>query len=337
MSAKLPTALPDRYLFAFEGDGGIWLEMHRQAYRDSIFLDARIVPASETSTIVPLANMPAPSPALPCGWIFHIAHCGSTLLARALDRPSGGVVLREPFTLRQLGIEAATSRGGDWQQRLQLATALLGRRYDQAQMSIVKANVPVNFIIPDVLEVALGAPAIFLHHGLADYLGAILRSPNHRNWLRGITTDLALAITAHAGAVPDDDAGRAAALWLAQLRCQMTALTTIPGGRSLDAETLFRMPDAVLAAAGELFGQRASDAEIASITSGALFATYSKNPAFAFDNVARLARQNALSVTLYPEISRARAWVADRLADFPLPSRLPHPLVADPLARDLLD
>lgn len=325
---------PDHYLYAVDGGDAVFLPMDRAAYARSIFLDQRIQPAGDIPTRVPLADLPTPAPSPPAGWILHIAHCGSTLLARALDRPGGGLVLREPVALRQLGVEAANTPAADRPGRLGLVTASLARRYEPAAMTITKANVPVNFMAPDLL--APGNAAIFLHFPLVPYLLAILRSPNHRNWVRFITDELRPAITAHAGPSPDDEPGRAAILWLAQIRAFAAAIKGFPNSRSLDAETLFSAPGAVIAAAGALFGQPIPPAEIAAIIAGPLFATYSKNPALAFDNKARAARESALGLQLAPELTAARRLIDTRLGDFPLPTRLPLPLVPSLAGRDLL-
>ncbi len=319
-------ASPDDYLFAFEGETAIMLPMDRAAYRRSIFLDDRIEPARETATHPLVSALTAPVPVPPMGWIFHVAHCGSTLLARALDNDRGGLVLREPLALRQVAIEAAG--GANPAARLALVTGLLARRYDPAAMTIVKANVPVNFIIPALMAATPDAPAILLHFPLADYLAAILRSPASRNWLRGITDALRPAIVAAAGALPDDDAGRAAALWLAQMRIYVDTLAQFPNCHSLDAEALFAQPDAVLMAASVLFGAPLDTDAARSITAGPLFNTYSKNPALAFDDSARRARQAAVTESLAPETTAARAWVMAQTMHNPLPDMLPHALVA---------
>ena len=328
-SHAVPTlASPDDYLFAFEGDSAIMLAMDPSAYRRSIFLDDRINTASETVRHPPLAGLAAPDPVPITGWIFHVAHCGSTLLARALDQ-GNRLVLREPLALRQQAIASVSSiLPGDWQARLALVTGLLARRYDPAAMTIVKANVPVNFIIPAIMAAAPAAPAIFLHFPLGDYLAAILRSPASRQWLRGITETLRPAIITAAGSLPDDDSGRAAALWLAQIRIYAGALARFPNCQSLDAEALFSQPAAVLMAASALFGTPFDTGEVAKITAGPLFNTYSKNPALAFDDAARRQRQAGQAAALAPEIAAAHRWVRAQSRESPLPDVLPRPLVA---------
>lgn len=55
---------------------------------------------------LPLASLaPRASAAQSTTWIFQMAHCGSTLLARALDDPGASLVLREPLSLRQTAVQ----------------------------------------------------------------------------------------------------------------------------------------------------------------------------------------------------------------------------------------
>ena len=295
-----PSASPDHYLYAFEGDEAVFVAMDRAAYRRSIFLDHRISPAAEVSTRLPVAELATTSAStLPTQWIFHVAHCGSTLLARALEALGEGLVLREPLALRQLGLAPDPAR-------LKLALALLSRRYSADQATLIKANVPVNFLLGEIAAADETARAVFLYCQLEDYLLAILRSANHRAWLRGVTGQLA----GHFGELNQlSDGELGAALWLAQLRRFAAALERMPNARSLDAERFFAEPDEVLAAAAQLFQIPASAAAIGAVTEGPLFKTYSKNPAFAFDNAARLARRDALSSELADELAAAAEWV----------------------------
>src|SRR5436305_6486131 len=104
-------ASPDHYLHSFEGDAAVFVSMDRAAYCRSIFLDGRISPVPGGAMRVPAAMLAGrvPRPA-PTGWIFHVAHCGSTLLARALDQVQTNIVLREPLALRQLALAPDPAR-----------------------------------------------------------------------------------------------------------------------------------------------------------------------------------------------------------------------------------
>jgi hypothetical protein len=294
-------ASPDHYLHRFDGDRAVFVPMDRAAYHRSIFLDGRIVPAAPQEMRVPVAML-GDAPAPPStAWIFHVAHCGSTLLARGLDDPAGGLVLREPQALRQAAL------AGD-AERLRLAAAIAGRRYRVDAPTLVKANVPVNFALPELVQGDPGARAILLYASLRDYLLAILRSDNHRAWLRRVTDDLAGNLGEVSGR---SDAYRAAVLWRAQMERFAATARTLPGARSLDAEHFFAAPAATLRAAARHLGLPIETATLEATATGPLFATYSKNPEVAFDNAARLDRRATLEPLLAAEIAEAEAAVGD--------------------------
>lgn len=323
-------ASPEHFLFAFDGGDAIFVPMDRTSYERSIFLDARIVPREAGRMRVQAAALAAHRAhqaitAPPTGWIFHVANCGSTLLARALDRRDASLVLREPMALRQLGIAAAHGRRDP--DLLKLAVTLAGRRYRDDAPVIVKANVPVNFLAADILALAPDAPAILLHYPLEQYLLAILRSDNHRAWVMRVTDEL--------GAIVDPGiAGlsvveRAAALWLAQIRIYDALLARHDRVFSLDADTLLDTPRPAIAAAAALFGVAMGEADLDAILAGDLFSTYAKNPDVAFDNDARHTRRSATKKAIAGDLVAARAWIHRRTAAAPLPERLAKPLVGD--------
>ena len=292
---------PAHYLHSFDGDDAVFVRMDRESYRRSIFLDDRIQPAAGGAMRLPVSHLPADfGPPQPIAWIFHMAHCGSTLLARALDELGGRIVLREPMALRQLGVTPDP-------RRLALALRLLGKRYPGDGPTLIKANVPVNFILAEIADAAPDPSAVFLHFGLRDYLLAILRSDNHRRWLRRVTAELA-------GQIGDlshlADGELAAALWLAQIRRFAAAIAQMSNARTLDAEAFFAEPIPALRAAAECLGIAADETRVNEIVRGPLFATYSKDPAVAFDNSARLARRAELEAALDAELASAEAWLA---------------------------
>jgi hypothetical protein len=296
--AELQTS-PDHYLHSFHGDDAVFVPMDRAAYHRSIFLDGRISAAAGGSMKVPVTSLTSVSRPQPLNWIFHIAHCGSTLLARALDRPEGNLVLREPAALRQMGVSLDNVR-------LSVVLAMLGKRYLVNAPTIVKANVPVNFILPDIIATDTTARAIFLHCGLRDYLLAVLRSDGHRNWVRQVTNQFAPRI---GNLTSLSDAECAAALWLGQMRAFAGVMQQMSDARSLDSEVFFSAPGPVLAAAAAHLGAPMSESHIAQTVSGPLFSTNAKNPSMAFDNRQRLARRNAIEKGLSPEIDQAEKWI----------------------------
>lgn len=294
-------ASPDHYLHSFEGADAVIVPMDKAAYARSIFLDARISPAGEGAALIPAADLAAAAPPpRTTAWIFHVAHCGSTLLARALEAVSTGLVLREPMALRQLAFAPDPAL-------LRLVLAMLARRYGGEEPTLVKANVPVNALLTAIAAADPATLAVLLHLGLEDYALAVLRSPQHRGWVRDIAVRFA---GASSGA---SDAECLAALWLWQMRAFAAALDAIPGACTLDAERFYADPASVLAALAPRLGRQADAARVADVAGGPLFTTYSKRPGMAFDNAARLARRADLLRELAGELAQVRK-TAERLA-----------------------
>jgi hypothetical protein len=297
---------PDHYFHSFEGSDAIFVPMDRAAYRRSIFLDRRISPAADQTMRIPAAALHSTSAALSTGWIFHVAHCGSTLLARGLDELSAAnLVLREPLALRQLALSPDPAR-------LKLALKLLSKRYPETESTLIKANVPVNFMLDAIADADSEAPAILLYCDLSDYLLAILRSANHRAWLRNVTSQLVgpLGDLSH---LPDAELG--AAIWLAQMRRFAATIARMPLARSLNAERFFGNPREALGASAKHFGIETNVAAIERIVSGPLFATYSKNPTQPFDNIARIERREALVAEISDELAAGQRWIENNAAD----------------------
>ncbi|MEO5867028.1 MAG: hypothetical protein ABIS14_01355 [Sphingomonas sp.] len=293
-------ATPDHYLHSFERDSAIFMPMNRYTYYQSLFLDRRIITATAQTMTLPVATLSqCIPPPLPTAWIFHIAHCGSTLLARALDQPNASLVLREPLALRQ----TALGNSDVW---LPLVRAMISKRYRDDAPTLIKANVPVNFLLPKLAATQAGARAIFLYLPFRSYLMAILRDAPHRQWIRNVTSQLASYIGDLSLA---SDADRAAALWLAQINAFAQALALMPHARTLNAEFFFANPVPTLKAAAHHLELPIEGPQLEATVAGPLFATYSKNPSVVFDNAARLARIAKVEKDLAAEIASATAWL----------------------------
>ena len=321
---------PGLHCLALNHDDALFIPMDRESYRRSIFLDHRastppgVEPAG--TPVAPLIAAARDRPLLRTGWIFHVAHCGSTLLSRMIDSPEAGLVLREPPPLRQLGLQSASGHdSGDWSERLKLAYALVARRFDPSQPTVVKANVPVNFILPQIVQMDPGAPVILLYLALEPYLLAVLRDSRRRGWVDRVTRLLEPALAAQVGLDPAaDTVERAAALWLAQILIFNAALRADPAARSLDAEAFFASPrDAAEAAAIHLGRTFTDDANLMDeITS-----THSKDTSRPFDEAARRRRQADDRIALRDDLDRARRWIERAAATTKhLPQSLNQPL-----------
>jgi hypothetical protein len=319
---------PELHFLAFDQDHALFTRMDRDAYHRSIFHDHRSSSLDAEPINMPVAPLIAAArerPIMRTGWIFHVAHCGSTLLARMIDSPRSGLVLREPRPLRQLGVLAAGGdRPDDWGDRLNLAHAMVARRFEPSQPTMVKANVPVNFIVPQILQFDPGAPVILLYLALEPYLLAILREPRRRAWVDRVTRLLEPALAAKVGLGPrSDTVERATALWLAQMLIFNAALVSNPYVRTLDAEALFTSPTKAAEAAAMHLGLSFTD-EVGRLDE--LTSSHSKDPSRAFNEAVRRQRQEDDRIVLRDDLKRARRWIGQTAASSDLPESLDQPL-----------
>ena len=90
-------------------------------------------------------------------WIFHIGHCGSTLLSRLLPAIAPLLPVREPAVLRTLAESRRASgnprgRGDDERSRLfELMVSLVARSYRPDQTALIKAASDCNNLIEPAL------------------------------------------------------------------------------------------------------------------------------------------------------------------------------------------
>lgn len=316
---------PDAFPLEF-GQGALdMVPMNRESYLRSLFLDrGRIVPAERRGWRLPLPGLLAEferrgAVQQPVSFIFHIAHCGSTLLARALDLPGRTLVLREPFTLRQLGAEAAATAAGPrdpdaWARVLALTTGLLGRRYEETGTVIVKANVPVNFILSPLMRLHPQSRGVLLYAGLERYVLSVMKTPMHRNWVDKVSSQLAGGIVASSGLAQTDleklsTAQRAACLWGVQILRFRDAMAADSRLRSLDCERLFASPVETLARCFGHFGVDLPETLAGEIAAGDLFRRHAKNPGLAYDRQQRERDLERLRAELAGDLEQARAWI----------------------------
>ncbi|WP_156930409.1 hypothetical protein [Sphingomonas jaspsi] len=313
-------ASPDYHCLGMGQDRAQFVRMDRDDYRQSLFLDRRLVTKRPEILELPLAPLIGVSSGAATGsprWIFHVAHCGSTLLANLLDQPGRSLVLREPPALRQVGIARGQGMAVDAvERRFGLAHRLSSRTFDPAETVVIKANVPVNFCLDLVAKVQPNSPAVLLYLDWPDYLTAILRTDNHRSWLTNITSTFRAMIESILGApLSDVDAERAASLWLAQMQLYRGFMDANPAAAALDAELLFQDPLATAAAVASHLGLHGVDPT----TNAAALGSYSKNPSQPFDSETRRRRAEADRERLSGELAVAGAWLARITAQDGLP------------------
>ncbi|MFT5350380.1 MAG: alpha-ketoglutarate-dependent taurine dioxygenase [Gammaproteobacteria bacterium] len=335
---------PDYYLWRFDGAYAVFARMDRHSYKKSIFTDQRIIVADPKPVKVDLNELAEAfsgqrhQPAQ-LSYIFHVGHCGSTLLARALDLESKNIVYREPSVLRQLSVLLAENDWANsppelWTFSLKLATTLLGKSYLKNAPVIIKANVPVNFAIDKLMDSSPNANGLLLYARFDNYLLSILKSDGHRQWVSEVTTTLGSLIEQRIGISQMERrrlslAQSAASLWLAQLSIYNEVAQKYRNVKTLDCELFFNRPEPVLSATFRLFGNVVSLDEISTIVQSDLFSQHAKLPGQQYDNERRLREKGQLMQSLSGELEEARAWLLAKIENIALPDTLPNPLLGD--------
>ncbi|HET9397378.1 MAG TPA: hypothetical protein VFO45_01015 [Sphingomicrobium sp.] len=329
---------PRLMLLGFDGDFARFVPMTRDSYERSIFADNRVQPAPGQAVRFPLdplldhldkTGFKAPK----INFIHHFAQSGSTLLARALDRPEN-LVIREPLHLRQLGVAFGAgvhgSLSADQRSVLAFSLSMLGKRFEPGSTLIVKGNVPIGLLADEIAELDPGQAGILLYFPLEDYCAAVLRTPNHQQWLGTVTEEIGLGLDPMVGDIANLTlAEKAAALWFSMIKRFERLLASNPQMRSLDANALFDTPAETIAEASKLLNAGIGADEASSIAGGALFATYSKNPDIPYDPALRIERREEARQRLSSELLEARKWAERRAERFGLSARLGSPLLGE--------
>lgn len=222
------------------------------------FLDQRALPAAPEGYWLPLDAVLEKS-ATPDGaqldWIFHIGHCGSTLLSRLLQAWPALHVLREPLPLRIIA-EAAVDEAANQTPHLMLRfVALWSRPLPPHSRSLVKATSSCNGLAAPMLAQLPQARAVLMDMPLPSYLATVLKSeasladvlaaaPQRRRILAGDDPDALAALAALA------PAQQCAMAWLAE-QVRFSDLATGPDGERIlrvDFEALLADPRQTLTA-----------------------------------------------------------------------------------------
>lgn len=224
--------------------------------------------------------------------IFHVAFCGSTLLARLLDLPGIAHVLKEPDVL--VGLSEWQRRGADarFGPALTLALACLRRRWTADEVVIVKPTNWINNLIGDMARDPAGLKPVFITMDRRAYAIAVLRGGRERLAFAARTAaHLAPACSQgepwlRAAVAEDaDPMGRAVRLALTALHMQVQ-LFTATADNSLDFAEIVSQPAPAAQRASAILGLDISPARIAAETA-ARAASNAKAPDRAFSATER--------------------------------------------------
>lgn len=164
----------------------LWVRLSAPQRRQAAFLDDRALPPDAEGGWRPWPSLTTRDHTLgPVAHaIFHIGHCGSTLLSRLLDTWPEVQGLREPLPLRTLAeawptLDQPQSRLSRAQadEALDALWARWSRALPPQRQSIVKATSGCNGLIEPLLERQRQLRVVLMAMPLRPYLATLLKSP----------------------------------------------------------------------------------------------------------------------------------------------------------------
>jgi len=278
------------------------VKFDEEGYRRASFLDHRAFIRNTEAVWLPLDRLLREAAALPPQpaphAIFHVSHCGSTLVSRLLAELPGSLPVREPLVPLALAVERRNldrpeSRldGAGWDKLFDAALRLLSRSYRPGQRAVIKFTSACSNLAAPMLQGNEESRALLLHTDLETWLTVMLRNENVRengrfyapDWLKDMYAltgrrDLRLAALC--------DAQQFALNWLAGMMQLERLVQQYPRrARRCDFELFLAEPAVGLTDVGSFFGLDTAGG--GAIAAGPLLKSYAKNPAKPFDRTRR--------------------------------------------------
>lgn len=319
-------------------DALLMVRVDSRAFAQASFLDDRIVHRDSSTGWFNWSQVAqrlgAGSAATPAHYVFHIGHCGSTLLSRLLGE-LGIAQLREPLPLRtlaevQANLDAPESRWSraTFEARLPLIAALFDRGDGPR---VVKATSFCNDLAPALLDTNTTRRATVVYTRLRPYLANILAGPNSRLDLLAAAPQrlkrLAVRTGGPVGRLYEMSPGVLAGMsWITETASLAATFDAQPPGRVLavDFDRFLADVRPELRRVADHVAAGIEDAAIAQTAASPALTRYSKSPEHAYDLELRRAVLDDAERRFSEEIHAGFSWCA-RLA-----SR--HPAAARALA-----
>jgi len=313
---------------------GCLVPMTEESYKCSSFLDVRMTrPTNEEIAIDhrQLARLSRRLPRRPLQFIFHIGHCGSTLLTRMLDEVDGYFVLREPPLLRvladaarQLGHPDCRMRPDDWMDIRNLLLALLSRTWRAHETAVVKPQSHCNNIMKSLLDWVPQSRGILLYIDLESYLATMLRPKpreDTREFVAVRVTDFHRELDANFASRSElSEAEQTALIWLIQMYEFRQALSDPELGQRvmpLNFDDLLADPRSGLTKVCEFLGTPLSEAGSSAALAPRILHRYAKSPEVPLNAERRNEMLDEARHKYASEIAQGIAWARSMFKLYP--------------------
>ena len=270
-------------------DSVLLVQLNESELRNHSFLDQRIFRQDMPFEWVTWPGFEAVANTLPANapsYIFHIGHCGSTLLSRLVAAATDTQALREPLPLRAIAGDRAEGRAAmldDSNARKRLGLFERTWTAGRAATTIKATSMCTNVI--DLVDER--SPVVFVHQQPETHLAVVLAGQNALQDLRGFGQNRYRRLSELTPDLPplaSFSIGDLAALtWLAEVSSAARALQT-RSAMKLDFDEFLERPAEGLADACEWLGLATTPEKCAAAVSGPIMRSYSKAPEHPYDS-----------------------------------------------------
>ncbi len=300
-----------------------FVHLREETFRSVPFLDWRYVPAEPRSSVSlerlaaafdEAVDSQAGPPPREAAYIFHTTFCGSTLLARALDRPGKSVAYKEPPLLTWLARTWADPPQPEaWPALLHLAHRLHSRGFGARERAVVKAHNGCSNLLADLLRDVLTDEAclILLYGELDSFLARTLEADDRTQWVHRF---LQVAARATLGGAPWPKEPltapqEVALLWAMHILDFRKAVNSGLGASAcaLSQEVLQADPAGTIRAVSALAQLELDEADIADQLESVMRVDAKTGRPFSPQTY--MAREAELQRRLRPQILEARRWL----------------------------
>ncbi len=268
-------------------DTVLLVELAAEVLHEHSFLDDRIFHPDMPFEWVPWKALEEAAATLPDrapGYLFHIGHCGSTLISRLVAEASGTQALREPLPLRFLALNRVEVMA-DYLDASETARrlAILERSWARgAAATTVKATSLCTNLIATVNSVS---PLAFIWQSAETHLAVILAGENAMQDLAGFGRNRYARLAALTDGLPnieDMSIGELAGMtWLAEIATAQHELGKRDALR-IDFDAFLADPASTLAKVCTGLGLDTSEERCDATVVGPIMGSYSKAPEYKY-------------------------------------------------------
>ncbi len=298
------------------------VELSAAEIRAASFLDQRVLKQTTKWAWVPWPSVSDVFEKVPGGkparFIFHVGHCGSTLLSRLLEFAGDTQCLREPLPLRTLAQDLADAGDGrsflTQQSRRDHLKTLSKMWCRGAGNTVIKATSICTDLLAEINTSEPGAKSIFIYNRPETHIATLLAGQNALTDLKGFAQLRLQRVQQKTGLdiqLNQLTAGQLAALsWLSETSSATRSLEAYPHQiKLLEFDSMLDNPNETLAGMLHHLDIATTVETIDKAVQSPVLQTYSKAPEHQYNAQTRAAILADSRVKFRGDISGALGWL----------------------------